>query len=69
MTRKNQSVGTSSGSADRTSVGEAGQSRRPRGALWFIREPRRRRVNTELVEHLEEAGLVDAAEVAKRLAS
>lgn len=62
-------VGTSSASAATTKVGQNGAVSRDDGTIEFVPDPRRRRVTKELVRELEDAGLLETAKVAKKLAS
>jgi hypothetical protein len=64
-----EGVGTSSSSSDTRLAGETGEPSDPDGVLIYVEEPARRRVTQEMAESLERAGFIEAAEVAKKLAS
>jgi len=69
VTIKEARVGTSSSSEQTSTVGDAGETQERPTPLQFVPDPPRRRVTREMVRELEDAGLVDTAKVAERLAS
>jgi hypothetical protein len=49
-------------------IGKEGETRERSGFVSYLVEPKRRQVTAEMIQELEQAGLLESAEVAKKLA-